>query len=83
MELSPCSKDGQGEGEAADIAHQPTPGGLPQCHITRVQDMVTCHRAVDCGGHCAGVVSDVPFISSEGVIWDSIAECWQIGRIDQ
>ena len=28
VELSPCSKDGQGEGEAADIAHQPISQGI-------------------------------------------------------
>ena len=28
MELSPCSKDGQGEGEAAVIAHQPISQGI-------------------------------------------------------
>ena len=28
VEISPCSKDGQGEGEAADIAHQPISQGI-------------------------------------------------------
>ena len=28
VELSPCSKDGQGEGEAAVIAHQPVSKGI-------------------------------------------------------
>ena len=28
VELSPCSKDGQGEGEAVDIAHQPISQGI-------------------------------------------------------
>ena len=28
MELSPCSKDGQGEGEATVIAHQPASQGI-------------------------------------------------------
>ena len=28
VELSPCSEDGQGEGEAADIAHQPISQGI-------------------------------------------------------
>ena len=28
VELSPCSKDGQGEGESADIAHQPISQGI-------------------------------------------------------
>ena len=50
VELSPCSKDGQGEGEATDIAHQPISQGIEPGRQNIMQAANAPFRAMHSGG---------------------------------